>query len=94
MTVAGDPGGSSGSYSYLLNSPTGIQMDPYGYIYILDTSNSRVQKWYPGATYGSTVISVTMNGPVGMNFDLLNNLFIADTSYQRVLSFSVWCRKC
>jgi len=93
VTVAGDPAGSSGPYAYQLSNPTGIQFDQYGYIYILDTSNTRVQKWYPGAAYGITVIAATMNSPYGMSFDLFGNLFIADTSYQRILSFSLSCRK-
>jgi len=93
VTVAGDPAGSSGPYAYQLSSPTAIQLDQYGYIYILDTANSRVQKWYPGATYGLTVVAATMNSPYGMSFDLFGNLFIADTIYQRILSFAVYCRK-
>jgi len=52
-----------------------------------------VQKWYPGASYGTTVISATMSSPSGMKFDLLGNLVIADTSYQRILSFGLTCRK-
>ncbi len=93
VTVAGDPAGSSGPYAYQLSSPTAIQLDQYGYIYILDTANSRVQKWYPGATYGLTVVAATMNSPYGLSFDLFGNLFIADTIYQRILSFAVYCRK-
>ena len=67
--------------------------DQYGFLYILDTANSRVQKWYPGASYGTTVISATFSTPLGMTFDLLNNLVIADTNYQRILSFSTYCGK-
>ncbi len=52
-----------------------------------------MQKWFPGASYGTTVISATMSSPSGMNIDLLGNLVIADTSYQRILSFGLTCRK-
>lgn len=67
--------------------------DPYGFMYILDYSNARVQKWYPGASYGVTVVSATMNLPVAMRFDRNGNIVIADTSYHRVVSFSLLCRK-
>lgn len=68
-------------------------LDTFGFIYILDTSNSRVQKWYPGDPFGVTILAATMNGPMGMSLDYSNNLLIADTSYHRVLSFQVQCRK-
>jgi hypothetical protein len=67
--------------------------DQYGFMYILDTGNSRIQKWVPGASYGTTVISATMNNPSGMTFDLFGNLFVTDTNYQRILSFGLTCRK-
>jgi hypothetical protein len=67
--------------------------DQYGYMYILDQGNSRIQKWFPGMTYGITVVSATMSGPLGMQFDLSNNIIVADTSYQRVIAFDNICRK-
>ncbi len=93
VTVAGDPSGNAGPYAYQLNNPTTVILDPYGYIYILDNSNTRVQKWYLGSTYGTTVLSATLSNPQGMTVDLLGNLVIADTNYQRVLSFHLYCRK-
>ncbi len=62
-------------------------------MYILDYGNSRVQKWYPGASYGTTVVSATMNAPTGMKFDRFGNIVIADTSYHRIISFGLTCRK-
>lgn len=67
-------------------------MDPYGYIYILDTGNARVQKWFPGATYGQSVISASMSNPSGLEIDLSANLVIADRSYHRIISFGLTCR--
>ncbi|CAF4516191.1 unnamed protein product, partial [Rotaria socialis] len=90
-TVAGTTG-SAGPWPYQFSSPTSIAFDQYGYMYILDQGNSRVQKWFPGATYGTTVISASMSSPYGMRIDRLGNFFIADTSYQRILSFSLLCR--
>jgi hypothetical protein len=76
-----------------LNNPTSIVVDPYGYMYILDTGNLRIQKWYPGAPYGVTIVAATMSSPYGLQVDRLGNLVVADTSYHRVISFSISCRK-
>ncbi len=76
-----------------MNSPTAITVDPYGYLYVLDTGNSRVQKWYPGASYGTTVISSSMSNPYGMQVDHFGNIVIADTSNYRILFFAITCRK-
>lgn len=91
-TVAGSTS-DPGPYAYQLNNPTSITFDPYGYMYILDLTNSRVQRWLPGASYGVTVVSAAMSSPVGMRLDRLGNIVIADTSYHRVISFAMTCRK-
>jgi len=70
-----------------------MTFDPYGYMYIMDYGNARVQKWYPGASYGVTVASGTMNNPIGMRIDHVGNIVIADTSYDRIISFGLTCRK-
>lgn len=68
-------------------------MDQYGFVYVLDSGNARVQKWSQGARYGSTVLSATLSSPMGMSINAYGNLFIADTSNHRIQSFSVYCRK-
>lgn len=92
-TVAGstsDPGG----WSYQLYNPSSIDIDQYGYIYIVDTTNSRIQKWFPGASYGKTIIpSAIMNNPIGFSLDLYGNYFLADTSNHRIVQYSLICRK-
>ena len=82
-----------GLWSYQLSSPTAITMDPYGFIYILDTNNDRVQKWWPGATFGTTVASATMGSAYGLAFDPVGNLYIADSTWHRVIEFGLLCRK-
>lgn len=67
--------------------------DQYGYMYLLDAGNSRIQKWLPGMTYGVTVVASAMSTPLGMTFDLSNNIIVADTSYHRIISFNTFCRK-
>jgi hypothetical protein len=91
-TVAGSTG-NPGSWSYQFSSPTSITFDPYGYMYILDTGNNRVQRWLPGGNYGITVVSATMSNPYGLQFDRLGNMVIADSSYYRIISFGITCRK-
>jgi hypothetical protein len=70
-----------------------MTFDPYGYMYIMDYGNARVQKWYPGASYGVTVASGTMSSPIGMRIDHVGNIVIADTSNYRIISFGLTCRK-
>lgn len=92
ITVAGDSG-NAGIWSYQLNNPTGITFDIYGYMYILDSGNTRIQKWYPSGTFGQTVISSTLSSPLSFTWDFSNNFYLADTSNHRIVSFNLLCRK-
>ena len=92
-TVAGQTG-VAGSWAYQLYYPTYVIMDQFGFIYIMDSSNLRVQKWWPGANYGTTVVAASsMSGPRGLRFDPFGNMVIADVGMSRVLSFAVVCRE-
>jgi hypothetical protein len=62
-------------------------------MYIMDYANNRVQKWYPGGAYGTTVLSSSVSNPYGMQFDRYNNLVIADTNNHRIVSSGILCRK-
>ncbi len=68
-------------------------LDQYDFLYILDTSNSRIQRWSPGSSFGVTILSGTFSNPLGMRLDPYENMFIADTNNHRILSFGVYCRK-
>lgn len=68
-------------------------MDQFSFLYILDFSNQRVQRWVQGATFGTTVAASPMSSPYGMDFDRVGNIYVADTSNQRVISFGLTCRK-
>ena len=83
----------AGPYAYQLNSPTSVTCDPYGYLFVLDSGNSRVQKWFPRATYGVTVASSSMSSPLSMKIDPRGNVVVLDTSFHRVLLFAMTCRK-
>ena len=91
-TVAGQTG-IAGSWSYLLNSPTSITLDQFGHLYIMDSGNNRIQRWWPGSTYGVTVLSGSFWNPRGIVFDPFGNLVIADQSYHRIVLSSIVCRK-
>lgn len=91
-TVAGSSA-NSGPYAYQFSSPTAITFDPFGYMYILDTGNLRVQRWLPGAAYGITVISTSLNSPYGMKVGPSGNIVLADSGNHRVISFGLTCRK-
>lgn len=92
ITVAGSTS-DPGPWSYQFSSPTAIAFDPYGFMYVLDFGNARVQKWSQGASFGSTVIGAALSNPTGMRFDRLGNIVICDTNNQRVLFFGLLCRK-
>lgn len=90
-TVAGTSG-VSGVWTYLFDGPVYITGDQYGFLYIVDAGNKRVQKWFPGARYGTTVVAASsMNLPRGMRFDPNGNLVLADHNMHRILSFGLIC---
>ncbi|CAF3628500.1 unnamed protein product [Rotaria sp. Silwood1] len=91
-TVAG-VSGVAGSWSYELHYPTAITFDQHNYMYIIDSGNNRIQRWWPGSTYGVTVASASLNNPRGMAFDTSGNLVVADESYHRMVLFPVTCRE-
>jgi hypothetical protein len=91
-TVAGSTS-DPGPWSYQFSSPTAITFDQYGYMYVLDYTNDRVQKWFPGGSFGTTVAATLLGNPRGMRFDRSGNIVIADTAYHRVVSFGMICRK-
>lgn len=93
ITVAGQSG-VPGSWAYQLRSPTSITFDQLSNMYILDSGNNRIQRWAPGAAFGTTVASSSsLYNPRGLTIDPLGNLVVADDSYHRILSFSVLCRE-
>ena len=91
ITVAGTTS-DAGPYAYQLNNPIAVTMDTNGFLYILDSANNRIQRWWPRASYGMTVAASAFSTPYGMMLDPRGNLVVTDTFNLRVLSFSMTCR--
>ncbi len=91
-TVAGQTG-VPGGWSYQFSSPTSITFDQYGNMYVMDSGNNRIQRWWSGSTYGVTVVAAGFSNPRGIAFDSSGNLAIADYSYARVVLAAIVCRK-
>lgn len=68
-------------------------LDQYGFLYILDSVNDRIQKWALGYNYGTTVLTATMSNPTGMKINSVGNLYISDSSNHRIVTFGLYCRK-
>lgn len=91
-TVAGQSG-VSGAFANQLNLPTSVTFDQFGYMYIMDAGNNRIQQWASGSAFGVTVASASLSNPRGLSIDPNGNLAVADYSYDRVVLFPVVCRK-
>ncbi|CAM2707641.1 unnamed protein product [Rotaria socialis] len=90
-TVAGQSG-VNGSSSRQLWNPTAVLVDQYNNLFILDTRNTRIQKWPPGSIDGSTVISIPASFiGYSMRFDQAGNLLVVDGLHKRIISFPVVC---
>lgn len=54
-TIAGQPGGLSGSSTIDLNHPSSMLLDPDSNLYVSDTLNHRVQFFLNGSPIGTTI---------------------------------------
>ena len=90
--VAGGNGNGRGANQF--SYPYGLCLDPAGNIYVADWDNSRIQKWAPGATSGTTVAGSAagwrgdsanlLNGAAGLCLDGSGNMYIADYYNNRI----------
>jgi sugar lactone lactonase YvrE len=89
-TVAGGNGG--GNAVNQLNFPTGVAIDSAGNIYVADGFNHQIQKWAPGASFGTTVAGGNgqgsavnqLNNPSGVAIDAVGNIYVADRNNHRI----------
>jgi uncharacterized protein YjiK len=98
ITVAGT--GTLGSGATQLNNPKGIAFDAKGNMYVVDSNNSRVQKFKTtgtgtfnpsGVTVAGTgglgVSSDQLKNPEGIAFDATGYMYVADYNNSRIQQF-------
>jgi sugar lactone lactonase YvrE len=98
ITVVG--AGTTGSGNGQFSGPEAVAFDRYGFIYVADALNHRIQKFRPTGTYltqwGSYgVANGKFNRPYGINVDSLGNVYVADYWNSRVQQFTssgAWVR--
>ncbi|CAF1367135.1 unnamed protein product, partial [Rotaria sp. Silwood1] len=93
ITVAGTTS-VAGVAQNLLYGPCGLAIDSSNVLYISDSNNHRVQKWFPGASNGSTVAGQgngiggasdsLLNRPVAVAVDSNGTVFVVDHNNIRV----------
>ena len=85
--------GSGGSGNGQFSSPEGLARDSSGNIYVVDSYNSRIQKFSSNGTYitkwGSFGFgSGEFNFPHGIAIDSSDNVYVADSSNNRIQKFT------
>ncbi|CAF4314828.1 unnamed protein product [Rotaria sp. Silwood2] len=92
-TVTGNSNGNAGSNSFQLDHPTGITFDKYGYMYVADYDNHRVQRYAPNSSNGTTVAgtgspnvaTTNLNQPTAIIVDDELNMFITENGNNRLV---------
>jgi sugar lactone lactonase YvrE len=95
IVVAGGRGGQGNGLTQL-SSPRGVVVDQLGTVYIADSYNHRIMRWFKGATQGSIIVdgngageSNQLNYPQGLSFDRHGNLYVVDSINNRVQRFNM-----
>ena len=94
--LAGSAQGASGNSATSFHSPTFINLDPMGNLYVADRNNRRIQLFLNGQSIGTTIAGIS--GISGSNSSLLSipwsieldsqlNLYVADASNHRIQKF-------
>ncbi|CAF3869810.1 unnamed protein product, partial [Rotaria sp. Silwood1] len=95
-TIAGSNTSNSGSTSTLFDSPDDITFDKYGYMYVADHNNHRVQRFPPNSNIGTTVAGTgTKSGALtdldhlaAIDVDDNLNIYIADIHNDRIVKWA------
>ncbi|CAF1376869.1 unnamed protein product, partial [Adineta steineri] len=92
--IAGTPG-TSGSNATSLSSPTGIRVDSFLNMFIVDSVNNRVQMFCNNNQTATTIAgngtagnsATQLSGPRSLAFDSSMNLYVSDTANRRIQKF-------
>ncbi|CAF3706401.1 unnamed protein product, partial [Rotaria sp. Silwood1] len=95
-TIAGSNTSNSGSTSTLFDSPDDITFDKYGYMYVADHNNHRVQRFPPNSNIGTTVAGTGTKSSALTDLDHLSaidvddnlNIYIADIHNDRIVKWA------
>ena len=85
--------GTSGSGNGQFNSPEGVAFDRYGFIYVTDAGNNRVQKFSSTGVYKTQWGTLgtgagQLSSPYGIAVDSLGYVYVADYDNDRVQKFT------
>ena len=87
--------GSFGTGNDQFKTPAGVAVDPQGNVYVVDTSNNRVQKFTSNGSYiaqwgaqGSGDGQFGGTGPAGIAVDRTGDVFVTDPGNQRFERFT------
>ncbi|CAF1421609.1 unnamed protein product [Didymodactylos carnosus] len=98
-TIAGN--GTSGNSLNQLNGPRNLYITENNEIFIADTLNHRIMKWFLNSTSGSSGVCVLgcasvpgngtteLNQPSDIKFDSDGNLYVCDTGNNRIQKFNI-----
>ena len=78
-------------------NPRGLFIDTSGTVYVADSRNHRVMRWYKGAQKGTIIAGGNGRGkqanqfddPWDLSFDYYGNLYVTDPDNHRVQKFSI-----
>lgn len=86
----------NGTSRTLFNNLCYVTVGQYGYVYVADCYNQRIQFYKTDLSKGKTIAGVisargtnsyTFNQPTSVTFDLENNLYVSDSMNYRIQKF-------
>ena len=82
--------GTAGAQPGHFNVPTDVGIGPEGYIYVSDSFNHRIQRFFPRGGFLS-VLGATFNTPRGLAFDQFGfgSVYVADAGTHQIFSCDV-----
>jgi sugar lactone lactonase YvrE len=91
VAAAGTPFGQVGTTEGKMELPVGVALDPAGSIFVVDRTNSRVEKFNSAGIFQSQFGNsgkAVLSGPSGIAIDAQKNVWVADTNNNRIVKFN------